>query len=57
MRKPKLNPDQLLGIIRHSLSIIGGVLIALGYASEGIVETIIGSVIALTSAIWSIRSK
>jgi hypothetical protein len=57
MRKPKLNPDQLLGIIRHSLSIIGGVLIAFGYASEGIVETIIGSVIALTSAIWSIRSK
>jgi hypothetical protein len=57
MRKPKLNQDQLLGIIRHSLSIIGGVLIAFGYASEGIVETIIGSVIALTSAIWSIRSK
>jgi len=53
----KFSKEQLLGIVRHSLTFIGGILITKGLIDEGMVNELIGGVITLTGAIWSIVAK
>jgi hypothetical protein len=53
----KLTKQQVLGIIRHTLTFIGGLFIAKGVVDEAIVTEIIGAAITLTGAIWSIVVK
>jgi hypothetical protein len=53
----KLTKDQLLGIVRHSLTFIGGILIMKGLVDESTFSEITGGVITLTGAIWSIINK
>lgn len=53
----KLSKDQLLGIVRHSLTFIGGILITKGFIDEGMLNELMGGVITLTGAIWSIVEK
>jgi len=53
----KLSKVQILGIVRHALTVIGGALIAKGYVEEDIVGEAIGGVVSLVGVIWSITSK
>ena len=53
----KLTKDQVLGIIRHTLTFIGGIVVAKGLVDESTVTEIIGGVLTLTGAIWSIVAK
>ena len=53
----KLTKEQVLGIIRHTLTFVGGILIARGLVDETLVTEITGGVLTLTGAIWSIISK
>jgi hypothetical protein len=53
----KLSKEQVLGIIRHTLTFVGGVLIAKGLIDETIATEIIGGVITLTGTIWSVVDK
>lgn len=53
----KFSKEQLLGIVRHSLTFIGGILITKGLIDESILNELIGGTIALTGAIWSIVVK
>mgnify|MGYP006271897653 FL=1 len=53
----KLTKEQLLGIIRHVLTFAGAIVITKGLVDQGTVDTIIGSAVSLTGAIWSIVSK
>jgi hypothetical protein len=53
----KLTKDQLLGIVRHSLTFIGGILIMKGLVEESTFAEITGGVLSLTGAIWSIINK
>lgn len=53
----KLSKEQVLGIIRHILTFVGGIAIANGLVDAAIIETVIGSVATLTGAIWSIVAK
>lgn len=53
----KLTKEQILGIIRHTLTFVGGILITKGLVDETTVTEIIGGVITLTGAIWSIVAK
>lgn len=53
----KFSKEQLLGIVRHSLTFIGGILITRGLIDEGMLNELMGGVITLTGAIWSIVSK
>lgn len=53
----KLTKDQVLGIIRHTLTFIGGIVVAKGLVDESTITEIIGSVLTLTGAIWSIVAK
>lgn len=53
----KLTKEQVLGIIRHTLTFVGGILVTKGLVDETAVTEIIGGVITLTGAIWSIVAK
>jgi hypothetical protein len=53
----KFTKEQTLGIIRHTLTFVGGIILANGLADQATIDTIIGSAIALTGAIWSIVVK
>ena len=53
----KLTKEQVLGIIRHTLTFVGGILITKGLVDETTATEIIGGVITLTGAIWSIVAK
>ena len=53
----KISKEQLLGIVRHSLTFIGGIFITKGLIDESILNEVIGGAIALTGAIWSIVVK
>jgi hypothetical protein len=53
----KLTKEQLLGILRHTLTFVGGILIAKGLIDEATATEIIGGVITLTGTIWSVLAK
>jgi len=49
--------DQVLGIIRHALTFVGGIVIANGLVEDALFQEIAGGVMTLIGAIWSIASK
>jgi hypothetical protein len=53
----KLTQEQVLGIVRHTLTFVGGIVIARGLVDETVVTEIIGGVVTLVGAIWSIVDK
>ena len=53
----KLTKEQILGIVRHGLTFIGGILVMKGIIDETTVTEIVGGVITLTGTIWSIIEK
>ena len=52
-----MNKDQVLGIIRHTLTFVGGFLVMKGLVDETMVTEIVGGVVALVGSIWSIGAK
>lgn len=55
--KKRLNKEQILGIVRHSLTFAGGMLVVFGIVEEGIISEITGSLITLVGLIWSVIDK
>ena len=53
----KLTKEQILGIVRHGLTFIGGIIIMKGLVDEATVTEIIGGIITLTGTIWSVIDK
>lgn len=53
----KLTKEQILGIVRHSLTFIGGILIMKGLIDESTLTEITGATVALVGAVWSIIIK
>lgn len=52
-----MNKEQVLGIVRHVLTFIGGILLTKGVIDESALSEVIGGVITLTGTIWSIVEK
>lgn len=52
-----MNNEILLGLVRHILTAIGGVLVAKGSVDQSTVETVIGGIVAIVGAVWSVFSK
>lgn len=52
-----MNKDQVLGIIRHALTFVGGILLTKGLIDEGMVTEIVGGTVTLVGAVWSIITK
>lgn len=53
----KLTKEQVLGIVRHALTFVGGILVMKGLIDETIVTEVVGGVITLTGSIWSVIEK
>jgi hypothetical protein len=53
----KLTKEQVLGIVRHTLTFVGGILITRGLIDETAVTEIIGGVITLIGTVWSVIDK
>lgn len=53
----KLTKEQIIGIIRHGLTFVGGILVMKGLVDETTITEIVGGVMTLTGAIWSIVDK
>jgi hypothetical protein len=52
-----MNKEQILGVIRHLLTFVGGVFVLKGYIEESIVPEIVGGVVTIIGTVWSIFSK
>lgn len=52
-----MKKTQVLGIIRHALTLVGGMLIMKGGVSSGEWEEVSGYIIAAIGGIWSIIDK
>lgn len=53
----KLTKEQLLGIVRHTITFFGGILVMKGVIDDSIVQEILGGATTLAGAIWSIVEK
>jgi hypothetical protein len=53
----KLNKEQVMGIVRHALTFIGGIVVMKGLVDETVITEVIGGVMTLVGAIWSILDK
>ena len=49
--------DQTLGLIRHALTFVGGIIVAKGLVDGALFQEILGGVMTLVGAGWSIASK
>jgi hypothetical protein len=49
-----MKQEQVLGIIRHALTFVGGILIIKGIATEAVTNEVIGAVITAVGAVWSL---
>lgn len=52
-----MNSDQILGLIRHSLTFGAGLLVARGVASESDANALVGALVGLIGAVWSCVEK
>lgn len=53
----KLTKEQVLGIVRHTLTFVGGIVVMKGLVDETVVTEIIGGVMTLAGTIWSVIDK
>jgi hypothetical protein len=52
-----MNKEQKLGIIRHVLTFVGGILLAKGLVDESLLTDMIASVMVLIGGFWSVLAK
>jgi hypothetical protein len=53
----KLNKEQWLGILRHTLTFAGGIGVTVGYIDAAVVTEVIGLTISLVGIVWSVLTK
>jgi hypothetical protein len=53
----KLTKEQFLGILRHSLTFVGGILLMKGIVDEATLTEVVGGAVTLAGTIWSIVEK
>ena len=49
--------EQTLGLIRHALTFVGGIIVTKGLVDGALFQEILGGVMTLVGAIWSVASK
>lgn len=52
-----MNFDVIMGLVRHLLTFVGGILVSRGLIDAGVLEQAIGAVITLAGAAWSVVNK
>ena len=49
--------DQTLGLIRHTLTFVGGIIVAKGLVDDVLFQEILGGIMTLVGSVWSVASK
>lgn len=52
-----MNKEQVLGIVRHGLTFLGGLLVTKGLIEESMLQEVLGAVVTLIGGVWSIMVK
>jgi len=52
-----VNQEQIMGFIRHALTVGGGIMIARGVINEGGLNEVIGAAMTLIGFVWSYWAK
>ena len=52
-----MNKEQVLGILRHTLTFVGGILITKGLIDESTLAELSGAFITLVGGFWSVLAK
>jgi len=52
-----MNKEQKLGIIRHTLTFVGGILLAKGLVDESLLTDMVASLTVLIGGVWSLLAK
>lgn len=52
-----MNKEQKLGVIRHTLTFVGGILLAKGLVDESLLTDMIASIMVLVGGFWSVLAK
>ena len=52
-----MEKEQIYGLIRHGLTVLGGVFVTKGYIDAEIVPEIVGAILTLVGVVWSYKSK
>lgn len=52
-----MTKEQILGLVRHVLTFVGGILITKGLLDEASSTEVIGGIMGLAGTIWSIIDK
>ena len=53
----KLSKEQVLGIVRHALTFIGGIVVMKGLTTDSVVQELIGASLTVFGGVWSIIVK
>jgi len=49
--------EQIMGLVRHGLTFVGGILVAKGLASEGQIMDLVGMIMTTFATVWSVLSN
>lgn len=52
-----MNKEQILGVVRHGLTVVGGFLVAKGTLSEQALIELVGGLVSIIGFAWSFFSK
>jgi hypothetical protein len=52
-----MGKEQLLGILRHVLTFLGGVFVVQGWLDEGLIQETVGAIATLIGTVWSVLEK
>lgn len=52
-----MGKEQVIGIVRHVLTFLGGLFVLKGYLDESLVNQIVGGAATLIGTVWSVISK
>jgi hypothetical protein len=52
-----MKKEQILGLIRHSLTFVGGIYVMRGLIQEQLAQEIVGGVLTAIGGIWSVIDK
>ena len=52
-----MSKEIILGIVRHTLTFAGGILVAKGLLEQGLLAEIIGGVMTVVGGVWSVIDK
>jgi len=52
-----MSKEQVMGIVRHALTFVGGILVLKGYTTDADYTILSGLIITVVGSIWSIIDK